>query len=133
MSDNSNDGKAPFAELQPEAIMESYRNWATQVGEIQHALMGSAEQTRNRSLDFAMRIAQCKEPTQAMQLCTDWLNGQRDAFFDDGRRLYEMMFGLWGINLAPPRPSMERPTDGRRSATQVVRLPTAKNANSTND
>ena len=51
MSDISNDGKTPFAELQPEAIMESYRSWATQVGEIQRTLMGSAEDRKSTRLN----------------------------------------------------------------------------------
>jgi hypothetical protein len=109
---DSGDGRdrAPIDPMQPEAILESYRNWMTRAEEIHRAMIGAMQQTQDSGWDFAIRMAQCREPERAVALCNEWLNERRNAFFEDGRRIYELMFKMWQIDVTPPsmRKSDER-------------------------
>src|SRR5262245_17088091 len=100
MNESSPKNSPPF-ELQPEAILESYRNWMMRAEEIHRVMVGAMQNTQDSGWDFAVKMAQCHEPERAMKLCNDWLNERRSAFFEDGRRLYELMFKMWAIDITP--------------------------------
>jgi hypothetical protein len=108
-------------QMKPEAILESYGKWIRQVEEIHRALVGSAQQTQGAGWELAKQLSVCTDPGEMLRLCSEWMNTRREAFFDDGKRLSELMLRLWEVEVASAAAGETPAQSGRATLAAVQR------------